>query len=42
MVTSLLLCLHHAMTALIRNFGPVGTEVLTSRPGRFIQGEVPG
>jgi hypothetical protein len=31
MVTSLLLCLHHALTALIFNLGTVRTVVLTSR-----------
>ena len=35
MVTSLLLCLHHAVTALILNTTTVGMEVLTSRPGSF-------
>jgi len=35
MVTSLLLSLHHAVTALILNLTTVGTVLLTSRPGRF-------
>jgi len=35
MVTSLLLCLHHHVTALILNFDTVGTKVFTSRPGHF-------
>jgi len=39
MVTSLLLSLHHAMTALILNPTTVGTVVLTSRPGRFTPGK---
>jgi hypothetical protein len=42
MVTSLFLCLHHSMTALILNFGTVGTEVLTSRPDQFTPGKEPG
>jgi len=37
-VTSLLLSLQHAVTALILNFTTVGAEVLTSRPGRFTPG----
>ena len=32
MVTSLLLCLHHAVTGLILNTGTVGTELLTPHP----------
>jgi len=39
MVTSLLLNIHHAVTALILNLGTVGSEVLTSRPGRFTLGK---
>jgi len=35
MVTSLLLSLHHAVTALILNLTTVGTVLVTSRPGRF-------
>ena len=35
MVTSLLLSLQNAVIALILNSSTVGTEVSTSRPGRF-------
>jgi len=37
MVTSLLLCLHHHVTALIPNLGTVGTKVFTSRPAAFLR-----
>jgi len=39
MLTSLLLCLYNAVTALILNIGTVRTEVLTSRLGRFSPGK---
>jgi len=42
MVTSLLLSLHHAVTALILNPTTVGTVVFTSRPGRFTPGNYTG
>jgi len=42
MVTSLLLSLHHSVTAIILNPTTVGTVVLTSRPGRFTQGNYTG
>ena len=42
MVTSLLLSLHHAVTALILNFTTVGAEMLTSRPGRSTPGKYTG
>ena len=42
MVTSLLLTLHHSVTALILNPTTVGTLVLTSRPGRFPLGKYTG
>jgi len=42
MVTSLLVSIHHAVTALILNLTTVGTEALTSRPGRFTPGKYTG
>jgi len=42
MVTSLFLCLHHAVTALMLNPTTVGTVGLISRPGRFTQGKYTG
>jgi len=42
MVTSLLLCLHHSVTALILNHSTVGAMVLTSRPDRFTPGNYAG
>ena len=42
MVTSQLLSLHHAATALILNHTTVGAVVLTSRPGRFTPGKYKG
>jgi len=42
MVTSLLLCFHHAVTALILNLTTVGTVVLTSSPGCFTPGKYTG
>jgi hypothetical protein len=42
MVTSLLLSLHHAVTALILNPTTVEAVVLTSRPGRFTRENTQG
>jgi len=38
MIKSLLICLHHHVTALILNLGTVGTKVFTSSPGNFSPG----